>query len=354
MSDRFIPSRGYSIGDLTVAFDAYRSHAPTLVRSRTPSRTYRTLTEFLSQRPIRNLDYGLLLDGLSRLKERIVAVGGEAIPRERCLIAIGDSDSSSFGGFHTSGQGYFHLEQVSVGSVCSFGTEPDLSPTLLARELLRSIAHDTVHHSSHRTYRVDPVFAGSLAQLPEAVYRWQYGVNFRRRDGTSYSARDRADAGSTRNLGILMDAVTDQFATRFVREITDQQGTTTVNAPTTLSELIERDITGMFGEADLAALKGMVPSAGDQAVAYLESTRRFQWYVVRRWTGFCHDLLLDADGPIYSELLSAIITGRLRGLCSLLNTATGLSSGFRTLFLQEKYSTSPCRWRAEVRAEVNT
>lgn len=92
-----------------------------------------------------------------------------------------------------------------------------LNPSLASRdvrtiELARSFVHDSLHHSTFRSYRralrlPSPSPKVAKHRVPE-IYREQYGINFRNRDGSSYSSPElTARSPESINLNVLMDGV---------------------------------------------------------------------------------------------------------------------------------------------------
>ncbi len=82
-------------------------------------------------------------------------------------------------------------------------------PDLALLDLVRAYAHDCLHYGSRRRY-VD------VAGTPT---RTQYGINFRRTSGRTYSAADPDGTPHTRNLGIVMEGACDREARRITREL---------------------------------------------------------------------------------------------------------------------------------------
>lgn len=149
------------------------------------------------------------LDSLPHDAQRIFAHGAALIaqryerlglrhllPADRVWIGVGSSNPGEFGGFHHRDQGYRHLQLAAV--VTRYGDlgRPDRTPPeLIAADLLRAYAHDTLHYGSYREYRL----------VGGEVVRTRYGINRRDRDGHTYSAPDQPQSARTRNLGILME-----------------------------------------------------------------------------------------------------------------------------------------------------
>lgn len=75
------------------------------------------------------------------------------------------------------------------------------------------------------------VFVGVASTQPAwgglgntGIHRNQHGINFRRENGSSYSARDPRGSASTRNLGIIMEGEFDREAVAVVRDVAATAG----------------------------------------------------------------------------------------------------------------------------------
>lgn len=343
MTDYLIPSGGVSTDRMEQAFADYRSSVIPFQQARAPQQRFLSLDKFISQRPIEHFSYELLTSGLSALDDRVSRLEAKRLPYERCVVGISDPARSSFGGFHSEDHGYRHLEQLSVSSVLGAfrGDSQPLAPKLRAMDLLRAIAHDTIHHSSYRIYRIRPGAILGNAPLGDTTYRWQYGINFRRVDGVSYSPRDLVAHKSTRNLGVIMDAVTDDFATTFIRDmVLSEREVDSATRLDSLADFVRLDISGTFTESHFSELKQLLSSATEimsPEMRYLDSLRQFQRYVILRGRNFLREFGEKNVNHLRDTILRAILSGKLRALSNLLNDLTGSKTAFKVLFLQPKF-----------------
>ncbi|MFC7865882.1 hypothetical protein ACFU5B_18930 [Streptomyces murinus] len=92
-------------------------------------------------------------------------------------------------------------------------------PASALLDLLRAYTHDCLHYGSRRRY----------VEVAGVPVRTQYGINYRRTGGQSYSAADSHESRSTRNLGIVMEGACDKEA----RALTHRDATGTLTAEDT-------------------------------------------------------------------------------------------------------------------------
>jgi 8-oxo-dGTP pyrophosphatase MutT (NUDIX family) len=115
------------------------------------------------------------------------------------------------GGFHAEiSLGYQYY--VDAAYVCILNSFKINNKRLIVYELMRSLAHDTIHRSTFRTFRRNIKRATNQTEAKHSmpsIYRYQYGINFRNKKGVAFSS-----AGMTHevpkkiNLNLLMDGVT--------------------------------------------------------------------------------------------------------------------------------------------------
>jgi len=117
-----------------------------------------------------------------------------------------------------------------------------LCPQSAALDLVRSYAHDCLHCATFRRYQLTD--RGEIARV-------QYGINLRRLDGRTYSAPDEPGNGPTRNLGIVMEGVTDAEATGIARQTAEFCGISGMDPEADVRSLAFADVTGTI-TADLA------------------------------------------------------------------------------------------------------
>ena len=187
---------------------AYRLSHASFVRERHPQLHFLLLRDLVN-RSTGRIDQSLFLRAMALLSHRLRQLGPyQPLDPARVWIGIEASTDVFFGGFYHTDQGYRYLQQIAVLSLCGMLGRYPIDRTLITLELIRAYTHDTLHFNSYRL----------LAPLPPSTvnapsfYRIQYGINFRRWDGISYSAKDSVTSRTTRNLGNIMEAATDQFA----------------------------------------------------------------------------------------------------------------------------------------------
>lgn len=117
-------------------------------------------------------------------------------------------DSDDIGGFHgqTPG-GYFYIHNYAISILLN--KKLLKNEDILTLELCKNYLHDSIHSSTFRTIRRMPPQAFTEYE----VYREQYGINFRKPNGISFSSREATKkAPLSINLNLLMDGVTDLYA----------------------------------------------------------------------------------------------------------------------------------------------
>jgi hypothetical protein len=200
---------------LRLLLACFRASPPPM---RLPEVTGRPLPEVLAAGII---DPEVFHTGYAIMAARYEQLGIRALlPLERIWAgtrsAAGPGTARSYGGFHHPAQGYRHVQMDAAVTVFGdlTGRTP-VSPQAAALDLVRSYAHDCLHYATFRRYRLTN--RGEIARV-------QYGINFRQPDGSTYSAPDIPGDGPTRNLGIVMEGVTDAEATAIARQATQSCG----------------------------------------------------------------------------------------------------------------------------------
>lgn len=276
------------------------------------------------------VDMGPFRYGLAILRPRYAALGlSRTLPLNRVLIGVRSADAGAFGGFHHPNQGYRHLQMAAV--ITAYGplaTGQPERPALAALDLLRAYAHDCLHYGSYRSYRL----------RGDEVVRSQYGLNFRRHDGRTYSAPDLAGSPTTRNLGIVMEGACDREARAITWAAARQYG---VAEPAGgIDRYAYRDVTGRLDAVDTGALGHpdvrAAAAPGPAGRRFLESMGKFQASVNARYCRFLTEIgQSEADG-LHSTILTAMISGNLTSLCTWLRERRG-PRAFEALFLTRAY-----------------
>ncbi|MEU8141779.1 hypothetical protein [Nonomuraea sp. NPDC048901] len=280
-----------------------------------PGITFQTLTHLLAARPA-TVDLDLFRTGYELLSTRYAEIGIRALlPPQRVWVGVRSTaaagSAQSFGGFHHPGQGYRHLQMNAAitlfGNLSGHTTPP--TPQAVALDLLRAYAHDCLHFGTYRRYRLGP--RGEPARV-------QYGINFRRLDGTTYSLPDPPDARRTRNLGIVMEGATDIEATTIARHTADLHGLTEPPGSTHLTKYAFADVTGRLSTDDIS-------TARRTANPYLRSLSGFARSVTSRYRALLDDLT-ETPHELHHLLITAMISGDLGDLNAWLDARHGPGS----------------------------
>ncbi|MBZ4322369.1 hypothetical protein JNW98_23850 [Streptomyces sp. SCA2-4] len=291
--------------------------------------TFRPLSRVLTDWSAAGLHTRPFRDGLALLRPRYAALGlGRLLPIDRVMVGVRSEREGAYGGFHHPDQGYRHLHMralVTVSGPLTSGLPMD--PDLASLDLLRAYAHDCLHYGSFRSYRL----------RGDEIVRTQYGVNFRRHDGRTYSAPDLDGSPTTRNLGVVMEGACDREARAVTRRIARRMAIVRTEG---MSGYVFRDVTGMLTTADTAALAPSMYRAAsaptEPAASFLESMRTYQESVNARYGRFLTDVGRGEAAGLHAVLLRAMLSGSLAGLSAWLDRRHGPHS-FAALFLNPGY-----------------
>ena len=272
---------------------------------------------------------GLFRYGLAILRPRYAALGlSRLLPLERVLVGVQSSRDGSFGGFHHPNQGYRHLQMYAlITAYGPMGVGLPEWPDMAALDLLRAYAHDCLHYGSYRSYRL----------RGDEVVRTQYGVNFRRHDGRTYSAPDLAGSPTTRNLGVVMEGACDREARSIARAAAQQGG---VAEPVGINRYGYRDVTGLLDVTDTDELAlqevrdAVAPSPA--AADLLGAMGRYQVSVNQRYGMFLEETGRSEADDLHATVLTSVITGVLSPVCTWLRERHG-PKAFESLFLSPAY-----------------
>ncbi|HEU5383625.1 MAG TPA: hypothetical protein VFV38_50135 [Ktedonobacteraceae bacterium] len=313
---------------------AYREHPAHYVKEKHPLVTFATL-EALAADPCYEewVNRPLLHEAFFALAQQLSQYQGcSLLDPQRVYVGIqAPSHAGFWGGFYYSNQGYRYLQQIAVTSLSGVLSCYPIDRTLATLELLRAYTHDTLHYNSYRLFC--PLPSGS--QPGQSFYRLQYGINFRKWDGRSYSAKDRIRATSTRNLGNIMEAATDRFAHEFVLSLAQKIG---YPAPSNqIEDYIYRDCTGQLTPADILYLRQLEQGQVSLDVplvfqAYLQDMRLFVQYVTMRYRCFLQELDLQGAYRLHDLILEGMLSGKFRKLCQCLDAIQGMKRSFSSLF----------------------
>lgn len=314
--------------------NAYRTHHAQYVREQHPHIAFVTLETLAhDSRYATLISQPLFQDASFLLAQRLRTYGSGSLldPTRMWVGILAQTGSEFFGGFYHEGQGYRYFQQVAITSLSGALSCCPVDRTLATLELIRAYVHDTLHHNSYRLFFPLPR-GGNPGQ---SFYRFQYGINFRRWNGKSYSAKDPIRSATTRNLGNIMEAATDRFAHEFVSSIAHQIGYTAPSNPT--ENWVYRDCTGQLTPEDMLHLREMergaiaidVPPAFQ---AYLKNLRLFVEYVTMRYRCFLAEFDLQGEHKLHELMLEGMLSGKLRSLSKCLDAIYGEKQSFALLF----------------------
>ncbi|MBY8889151.1 hypothetical protein K7472_30540 [Streptomyces sp. PTM05] len=297
-----------------------RADASSLTRKH-PAHVFRPLPELLSRWAADGIDTTPFRTGAEIAGRRYAAYGlARMLPLDRVLVGYDSSRADAFGGFHHPGQGYRHLHMVAV--ITMYGPMERRSPerpALALLDLLRAYAHDCLHYGSRRRY----------VEVAGVPVRTQYGINYRRTSGQTYSAADQHGSLHTRNLGIVMEGVCDKEARSITRQTAERFD---VAEPSdVLDALVFRDVTGRLTEED--ARRVVAVPGNTERTRYAAALADYEKGVNHRYARFLAEFAPGEEEDCHKRLLAAVISGDAAALGTWLDerhgpgTFTGL---FRT------------------------
>ncbi|MFJ3904850.1 hypothetical protein [Streptomyces sp. NPDC090025] len=272
---------------------------------------FRTATERLARWQAAGLDTGVFHAGFYMAWDRYAGLGlSQMLPLHRVLVGAESTRNGAFGGFHHPDQGYRHLQMCAV--VTMHGPlESDVPERadLALLDLLRAYAHDCLHYGSRRRY---VSVAGKLV-------RTQYGINFRRVSGQTYSAADPEGTPYTRNLGVVMEGACDREARRLTRDAATRAEISEPDDP--IGRLAFRDTTGtLTREAVTTWAAGEQP---DEVTRYAGALCRYERKVNQRYASFLDEFAPGEEEELHTLLLRAVISGETKVLSEWLDSRHG-------------------------------
>lgn len=306
---------------------------PTTLTSAHPDHRFRTLAERLDQWKTAGVDTAPFHSGLYFARNRYNALGlRHMLPLDRVLVGADSSRPGAWGGFHHANQGYRHLQMTAL--ITMYGPMdrhvPE-DPGLAMLDVVRAYAHDCLHYGSARRY--------VLAEDGQVV-RTQYGINWRRPDGRSYSTADPQDATHTRNLGTLMEGACDREARRLTWKVAELYDVFGPNLPADPGWWAYRDVTGGLGESEPPTDAGA--SFGGETAAYVESMGRYEHGVNRRYGRWLDEFGAGEREQLHDLVLTATISGDAAALCRWLDSRHGPGT-FAATFQTDGYLAVPQR-----------
>ncbi len=202
------------------------------------------------------------------------------------LVPAGDPDNGGF--FSRYWRGFNYIGNYGFAAVLSPGL--DYGTKMRTIELARSYIHDSLHAATYRTFRRRDLHDNH----PVPVYREQYGFNFRRSTGISYSRKGyESELPGRLNLNILMDGLTTLAVARVLSTFAVDilRGTCSSH-----ERSVMHDVTCLLGEISADS-----PS--------------FSFH--RNVTSHVVEFLDFWDAPeLQRQLFRAMLTGEMAALCA--------------------------------------
>lgn len=323
----------------------FRADHGAYVRASHPTTIFVTLQQLIDLPEHRRLiDPELVGRGLTKLSAALSDYGNfRLMPLDRVWVGIGRTQpDDSFGGFHHPDQGYRHFQECAILSIAGSMAFPGLPTWLATLELLKAYTHDTMHYNSYRTYHRLPAESDEIPIGGFSFYRLQYGLNFRKWNGKSYSVKDPVSRTATRNLGVVMEAAVDRFAQETVFDLARIMK---YGEPFDLiGRAIYRDATGLSTLEDVTMLRASekeeqrgVNSALPVERVYLKSLRLFTQYVTMRYRNFLSEHDPEGSHDIQKLVIEGILSGRFRALTKELDVISQQKRYFVSLFKSPTY-----------------
>ena len=155
-----------------------------------------------------------------------------------------NNDPGDIGGFHGQRKGgYLYIHNIGMSHLLRRSEIHNYD--IITLELAKNYIHDSIHASTFRSIRTMP--AANFTEYK--VYREQYGINFRKPDGTSFSSVEATKKSPLSiNLNLLMDGVADHFAEKAVKE---QSSKINIVGTTELESTILNQLFGLGFEEKL-------------------------------------------------------------------------------------------------------
>ncbi|HEU5377893.1 MAG TPA: hypothetical protein VFV38_20920 [Ktedonobacteraceae bacterium] len=339
MTERILAT-GAMKAHIEAELQAYRANPEDLLRETHPLLTFVPLEALANDSHYEAwVCQSLLHEAFSALAQKLSYYPGCCLlDPQRVWVGIqAPVPAGFFGGFYHANQGYRYLQQIAVTSLSGALSCCPVDRTLVTLELIRAYAHDTLHSNSFRLFFPLPV--GS--QPGQSFYRFQYGINFRKWDGRSYSAKDAIRSTTTRNLGNIMEAATDRCAHELVLSLAKKIN---YSVPTNaIANYLSRDCTGQLTAEDMLFLRqgerGRASLDAPSAfLAYLQDLRLFVQYVTMRYRRFLQEFDAEGSYHLHEHILEGMLTGKCKKLCQCLDAIQGKKHSFSSLFQAPSWS----------------
>jgi hypothetical protein len=254
----------------------------------------------------------------------------EQLPLDRVLVGVCINkdelkEPDVFGGYYSKNQTYYNIEQVSVTSIIGSYTYSVYDKTLSTLELLRSYFHDSIHFNTFRSYRLKTNHSQKIKQ--EDIHRVQYGFNLRQEDGKSFSNIDDKNSKTTRNLGIIMEGITDEFSKLFVARIIENEKIH-LNELDDFEEVVLNEVvSGTVSESCFASESFTLPEK--KYLTVLNHSYKTVW---NPYSNFINEFSVDQSQNFKNFIFKTMIEGDHQAFREYFNNLLGDLNGFDNLF----------------------
>lgn len=235
----------------------------------------------------------------------------QMLPFDRYVIGkIDPSIYQDTGGFMSKySRGFKYL--TYCGFAALLNERYTANRQLVAIELARSYLHDAFHNATFRTMRVLP--EGIESKF--AVYREQYGISFRKADGSSYSQNYAPSESPQKiNLGVLMDGVVVMMTVEYLQPYIDKLDLEELND-------FERTII-----ADIQLDLDLLPESYLGSKFHYNVTNPTRSFI-QHWGGY----------ELYELLIRAMLTGKMLDLIKYFDRKTGEANSWKAIFKASSY-----------------
>ncbi|UEG51477.1 hypothetical protein LLH06_10875 [Mucilaginibacter daejeonensis] len=256
----------------------------------------------------------------------------EFFPIDRAFIGLDklsvtpEDSVTNFGGFYSKYQTYYNIEQVSVGSLLGSYVKKKYNINITTLELLRSYFHDSIHFNTFSSYkfRFDRHQAKSIK---DSIHRVQFGFNLKHENGDSFANLDGSESKTTRNLGLVMEGVTDDFCKTVIKEVIDETKIK-IECATAFEKIILDEITST------SYVPPQVPPADcdDLEKEYIGTINNTYQYVWSRYYAFLDEFTAGDIGQFKDLMFYSMIEGDFSNIRDYFSSFNDDVLGFDNLF----------------------
>lgn len=297
------------------------------------------LSQFLLDKSLeQKIDLRLFKKGIEIFYKNIENLTNDYnfLPLDRVFVGLYKSENaeekfSEFGGYYSKYQTYYHYEQISVTSLLGCYVIKEYNRILTTLELLRSYFHDTIHFNTYRSYKLKYNYKVDNISL-ETIHRFQYGFNFRHENGNSFSRPDESSAKVTRNLGVIMEGITDDFSKASIRNILEQEKITLSNLSYFENSIFTEITSNDFKE--IYPAENVFDNVEIDYIRKINNTYRSVWSLYYNFLG---EFAIDSKQKFREFLFSTMVAGDFIGLRDYFNKYQNDDRGFDKLFKSPYY-----------------